>query len=329
MLRIRKIFHPTDFSPCADAAFVHALHLARRYGAALHVAHVAPSLFEHHLRDVLKAVLDEEAFEARQREEEQRRLHTLVTTYQAGDVPLVWASLRGLAPAAVLLDYAEAEDVDLVVMGTHGQRGVRRLLLGSVAEEVVRRASCPVLTVRAPETAPDVAVLTLRRLLVPIDFSPHALSALRYAVALAAPDQAHLDLLHVVDPVQRPAFYETGLRARRDLEAELEAEALRHLEEIYAEIENPAADVAFHARTGYPPQQIVAFAEETAADLVVIATHGLRGLERFPMGSVAERVVRGAPCPVFVTRPFGKSLLRTGVVEAAAHTTGAAVLPGG
>lgn len=313
MLHVNTVLHPTDFSDCADAAFVHALHLARRYGAALHVLHVQPTLRMHHLHDALGAIVDEDALDERFHAEAEAQYRALLDTFETEDLRIRWVPRKGLRTATAILDYAKAEDIDLVVVGTHGRRGLRHLLLGSVAEELVRLAPCPVWTVRAPneDEQAGVTLLTPRRLLVPIDFSPYSHDALRHACALAGSSQARLDLLHVIDPVQQPAFYETGLVHRNALEERLRTTALDELQAFFERIDGPKGEVVYHVRTGYPPREITALAGEQRTDLLVISTHGLRGLRRYPLGSVAERVVREATCPVLVTRPFGKSLLRS------------------
>lgn len=314
MLRIRSILHPTDFSPSAEAAFVQALHLARRFDAVLHLLHVAPVLDASHLHDAFAAVLDEDSYRDRVAAEAVAQREALLAAYDVRDVQLRWVLRHSLRTAAPILEYAAEKPVDLVVLGTHGRSGLRRLVLGSVAEELVRRLTCPTLAVRAPDDALERSARRFRRVVVPVDFSVHAYEALRHGRALADLDGAHLDLVHVIDPVQEPAFYRTGLARRGELERTLAEEARRHLHEAYG---TPGEGVAFHILTGYPPEQIRDFAARTAADLIVMATHGLRGLERYPLGSVTERVVRAAPCPVLVTRPFGTSLLAAGVVEEA------------
>src|SRR5690606_34769986 len=114
----------------------------------------------------------------------------------ARDVVVKRAVVRDVAAAPAILQYARDQEMDLVVMGTHGRRGLRRLFLGSVAEEVVRLSVCPVLTVHA---GPIRSEALFGDILVPIDFSPHSKAALRAAASLAPELGASLDLLHVVE----------------------------------------------------------------------------------------------------------------------------------
>ncbi len=147
MLPIKKILHPTDFSDGAAAAFDHALHLARHHEAELHLLHVVPTFGEDTIRGAYEAAIDADAFFQKLWDEAEAQMRALVETHQHRDVPLRHVLARGAAAGPIILDYAEAEAVDVIVMGTHGRRGVKHVLLGSVAEEVVHQALCPVLTV--------------------------------------------------------------------------------------------------------------------------------------------------------------------------------------
>jgi len=193
-------------------------------------------------------------------------------------------------------------------MGTHGRRGLRRLLLGSTAEEVVRTAPCPVLIVRHEEVA-ATGPHGQPALLVPIDFSQHARVALHHAKELAGLFKARLNLLHVVEEQLHPAFYNTGVLSVYDLIPNLEAQVREELETFYRETKGPDLPMEIHVRHGHAAHEIVAFAEEAMPLLVVMATHGLRGVGHFLMGSVAEKIVRLSPVPVLTVKSFSKRLL--------------------
>ena len=215
--------------------------------------------------------------------------------------------VRGVAAAPVIVDYAAEHDIDLIMLGTHGRRGIRHLLLGSVAEEVVRTAHCPVFITRAagPETPKTTGHLTI---LVPIDFSRHARLALRHAKMLAASVGARLVLLHVIEDQVHPAFYGISIQSVYDLVPDIEERSLRELEQFCRETEGPEVEARFLVRYGTPVPEIVALTKVEEVDLIVMATHGLRGLEHFMMGSVTEKVLRRSSVPVFTVRAFGKAL---------------------
>ena len=312
MLALKNILFARDFSPASEAALPFALALAERTGAKLHVLY-AEVLQGDPFHPAERPTPAAEKLRERMRQWTERAASPV---FDPGSVRVEHAVVRGVAAAPALLDYAEEHAVDLVVMGTHGRRGARRALLGSVAEETVRFAPCPVLTVRQTSAAAEADVAAAPRvtsILVPVDFSEHAREALRHAKGLGALFGARLDLLHVIEAAPEPLFYVPLAEIGRadEPEGDLDRKALAHLRRWYEATEGPATEVRFAVRYGNAPQEILQHAEEHTADLVVIATHGRTGLERFFMGSVAEKVVRRAPCPVFTLKSFGKTLTPT------------------
>ena len=148
MIQLKQILVATDFGEASDAALAHGRALAREFGATLHLLHVMENLF-------LRPVPGEPY---RLRAATRRQLHERLTDDDRGALHAIAALQTSDDPAATIVEYATAHAIDLVVMGTHGRAGMARLLVGSVAETVVRRAPCPVLTVRHPEhdfIAPD------------------------------------------------------------------------------------------------------------------------------------------------------------------------------
>jgi nucleotide-binding universal stress UspA family protein len=227
-----------------------------------------------------------------------------------GAVPIIDVEERAEKAAPAILRYAKDHDVDLIVMGTHGRRGVRRVLMGSVTEEVVRLSECPVFTVGGHETCD--ADWSIRRIVAPVDLSDHAPRTERHAAALAAVYGARLDLLYVIDEGMLPvgAFPIVGTAHVSPDEAERRAQDVleRHATDLEKNF-STIGDVGAVVRIGRPASEIATFAKEHEADLVVVGTHGRSGVERLLMGSVAEQVIRTAPCPAFTVKSFGRSLL--------------------
>jgi nucleotide-binding universal stress UspA family protein len=308
MMRIRQILHPTDFSSCAHAAFEHALFLARKHGSVVDVFHVSPTFGEDPIRGAFESAIDEQAFYKALWEKADREMRAYLEAHDTSGVTIKRIHTRGPSVKEVILEYAVSEDVDLIVLGTHGRHGVRRVLLGSVAETVVREAPCPVFTVHAKEKEGMADVRKVRHILAPFDFSYHSREALRYAKELAALYEAHLDLLHVIQQTTYPDFYNAASLSSEVPDRDLEAEARREMEKVYELTLGPNGSASFHAVTGNPAFEILAFAERRPSDMIVMATHGQTGVQQFFTGSVTERVVRSAPCPVFTVRSFGKSL---------------------
>jgi len=138
---IRNVVVPIDFSAVSEAALVYGRNFARAFGARLHVIHVAendflrPTAADPH---VLSAATERQVAE-KLTEDDRQSLHAVAVVRKSD------------APADAIVQYAKSENADIIIMGTHGRRGIAHVLLGSVAEHVIRSASCPVLTVRHPE----------------------------------------------------------------------------------------------------------------------------------------------------------------------------------
>jgi nucleotide-binding universal stress UspA family protein len=305
MLSIKKILYPTDFSECAGHALPHTVHLAERFGAELHLLHALvlheadPGNAAHSLPNMeeLYQVLEDHA---------RAQMDAAMQEHAKRGFTIRRAQLRGISAPGAILDYAADNEIDLVVMGTHGRRGLRRLLLGSVAEEVVRLAPCPVLTV--PEHEHGAAAGHVERILVPVDFSEHAVLAIRYARELAALYGAHLHLLHIVDEVIYPDFYPPVMPSGGTINEELRDQSVERLRTLMADANAPPDRTDVHVRSGRAAPEIAQFAEQQAADLIVIASHGLTGISHMLLGSVTEQVVRRAPCPVFTVKTFSRTL---------------------
>lgn len=303
-MEIRRILVPTDFSERAKRVLPHALWLAQEFGAELHMVHALVLHGDDPAGDE-GAFPDLEEAHAQLRRWAAERMEESVADVDASGVRVVEAQERGIAAAPTIVEYAEDHDVDLVVMATHGRRGVRRMLLGSVAEEVLRTAGCPVLTVRPDETIGPGG--PPEKILVPVDFSEHSELALVSAGELARRFGAELDVLHVIAELGVPDPY---FADAAELRALTKAARDRVPEALADTAERVLGDVGAgtHMRVGTPAATIAEFADEQGSDMIVLGSHGRTGMKRIFLGSVAEAVVRQAPCPVLTVKPFGKKL---------------------
>jgi len=309
MLAIRHVLYPTDFSEASAAALPLAVRIAREHGADLHALHALVLHAADEARaDRLFPKLEESYREIEAWAAERMSAH--LEAHHVPEVTLHEAKKRGFAAPSVILEYADEHDIDLIVMGTHGRRGLRHLLLGSVAEEVVRRAPCPVITVRQ---APELDGRKWPgRIVVPLDFSENSERALSYAAELAGPAGGAIDILHVVEPAAVPDPYVMGgpglafdLQATRD-------RVMDTLEERARETLGESAAFEVHVEVGRSAPRIAEFASARDADLIVMTSHGHAGLDRVLLGSVAEGVVRRASVPLMIVKPFGDSTLVDG-----------------
>ena len=309
MLQLRRILFPTDLSPCAEGAFTHAAFLAATFDAELHVLHVAegPRSAPEDWAGALAITPEDVAAD----------LGLPMPDASASDpkepLALVEAERQAPRAAPAVLDYVREHDVDLVVMGTHGRRGFRRLLMGSTAEEVIRLSPCPVLTVGgAGEDGGCTDSEAVRYVVAPVDLSEASAEAARHAAALAETYHARLDLLFVVDTAlvgsAKVPFSGVIHVAADEVRQNAEAALRQQAEALRAEFPG-AGEVGVEVRMGRPATAVATFVEEGEADLLVIGTHGRSGLDRLLVGSVAQEVVRAAPCPVFTVKTHGRRIL--------------------
>jgi len=292
---IQDILFARDFSPSSDRALAYGLDLAKRTGARQHMMYV--QVQERSLLEAPKIAdvpLDklQEKFRSRNREVLERYAD------EVPDEDLHHHVERDEAAGLALVGFAERKGIDLIVIGTYGRRGVQRVIYGSVAEDVLRTAPCPVLIARAEEEpAPSD---TVERIVVPADFSELSKGALHYAQALARVYEVPLRVLHVVDTPQRPYVYE--LQADHMASREAQARAERALEE-WVEAPDEGLKITSSVHRGEAAETIVDIASKPS-DLIVMATRGRSGLRRTMIGSVTEEVIRRANGPVVAARRF-------------------------
>ena len=315
MLAIDDLLVARDFSSVSDRAVRYALNLAARTGARLHLLHA----------EVLHEAPDPDGEDDRapgkdlSRFREAVRRDGAVSADALEAVEIKEVVRRDVSAGPAIVNYATHAGVDLITLGTHGRRGPSRILLGSVAEEVVRRAEQPVLTVRGKDEGGRTLPVGLQdRILVPIDFSEHSREALRTAAEWAGLYDAQVDTLHVVEEDLHPAFYVGGVRSVYDVEPDLDDKVQAKLNDFVSE--TLGDDVEAHVQTGSAPSAIAEFVEANGVDLVTLSTHGRTGLERFLLGSVTEKVVRHVRCPVLTVRAFGRSLVSADATAASANT---------
>jgi len=306
MLKIDDLLVARDFSSVSDRAVRCALDVAARTGATLHVLHAEV------LHDSSGAGGDDSRSPGDDfsRFRDELRQKGAVSADALDAVSIEEVVRRDVSAGPAIVNYAADAEVDLISLGTHGRRGPSRILLGSVAEEVVRRAQQPVLTVRgdgADQEARSPRIVD--RILVPIDFSDPSREALRTAKEWAALYDATIDVLHVVAERIQPAFYAGGVRSIYDMEPDIEEKMMDRLETFVADVEGPEIEIRPHVIVGNAAPDIAQFVETEAIDLVAMSTHGRTGLDRFLLGSVAEKVVRHVECPVLTMKTFGSGLI--------------------
>ncbi len=282
-----EILIPTDGSESAERAAQYGQVLVEAYGATVHVLSVVDE------RD-FDGVADGDEADAGKTAAERTARDAVETVADLFDEDVTTRVTVGI-PSEEILGYVSEAAIDLVVMGTHGRTGVERFLIGSVAERVVRHAAVPVLTVRLSEAISPWP--PLERILVPTDGSDASFQALPYAFDLADRFDALVEGLSIVDERTKASVY-TVETALEEMVGGLESMAETATERIEARAKAADTEVTTTVVDGIPSRTICTHAEESGADLVVIATHGRTGLSHYLLGSVAERVVRNSTVPV-------------------------------
>lgn len=287
-MTFHKILCPIDFSPGSRCAMAAAAKLAKEHRAELVLLHAW----------FLPAISGEFAYPGEVVQEladdAQRGLDAAQAEVRKLDVPRVSVKLVNRPASQGIVEIAKEDpSVDLIVIGTHGRTGIGRVLLGSIAEAVVRHAPCPVLTIRD-----NLELRPFKHVLCPVDFSPRSRDAMNLAGELAHAGGAGITLLHVVE---LPTAW--GELRPFDTDRELGHRAAAQLKDWAAELAARVnVPVTSRIAVGSPGAELPeVLGKDLTFDLVVIGSHGRTGLARMALGSVAEKIVRHAPCPVLVT----------------------------
>lgn len=282
-----RILIPTDGSDVAEAAAEAAIAFADRFDAELYVVHVLE------LGELPPGVEDEGTDEFARRGEGAVSAVAERATDAGVDVTTAIAE-SGEPVHSAVLTYADEHDIDCIVMGTHGRTGLDRFVLGSVAERTLRESSVPVMTVHE-DTVVDPA---FGDVLVPTDGSPSAQAAADRAIDLALATDAALHVVHVVDLGVVRGEADAGVVL--DALEEAGEQALRTV--IDRAEEAGVSTIESSVLSGTPHRAIVDYADERDVDCIVMGTHGRTGVDRYLLGSVAERVVRLADVPVLALK---------------------------
>jgi nucleotide-binding universal stress UspA family protein len=303
---LHALLVPLDGSPFAEQALPLALSVARRARATIQLAHVHVPLVYFHDYEKLEGLLDEKI-----REREHAYLEGVAQKLTGVSVVPVTSTLLPEGPVSDALQKQAAATEALVVMTTHGRGALSRFWLGSVADELVRRGPATLLLVRPREDAADPArEPALQHVLIPLDGSPHAEQVLDSALELGGLMQARYTLVRVVAPVpvvgaDLPGYAAGGLDLPR-LE-QLQTEARAYLEAVADRLRARSLQVQTCVVVNKQPAiGILETARTQAVDLIALETHGRSGLPRLFLGSVADKVVRGATVPVLVHRSIHK-----------------------
>ncbi|HYL13761.1 MAG TPA: universal stress protein [Terriglobales bacterium] len=295
---LKNLLLATDFSQVSEHALFYAAGIAQRHGSKVYVVHVIP-----HERPLpgypFPAVPD------RSRSEAEADLDSVAHWEPLEHIPHellleegpIWQALSRII---------EDKEIDLLVVGTHGRGGFKKIVIGSVAEELFRLAPCPVLTVGPEVRAKVESAGEIRRILFTTDFGTASLNALPYAIALANESQAQLTLLHVLAPMPvldvGPYWYVgTDVIERQEKNR---ANCIEQLRQLIPSRSEPVRDLQFLVGFGFVPDVIVKTAAEQQASLIVLGVNqvALVRVSAHVPWAIAHEVVCHAKCPVLTIK---------------------------
>ena len=302
----KKILVPLDGSKLAEQVLAYSTELAGRLNADIALLTVCPTGFQ-----------DSSPMYAEYINSIAEKLKTTVTAKEKTEASgaaysgtISGTSVAGY-PAEEILQFAEDNAVDLIIMGTHGYSGIKRWALGSTADKVLRESRVPVLLDRAgiiPET--DCQKLSEMEIIILLDGSELAESVLPHVEAICQyqTELQNVVLLRICDSPLMPAYYPPNVPQMPDefIRTSQEGEkavAEKYLTHIAEKMHKMGFTVTSRVLTGKPADEIIKYTDQHSCSLIVMSTHGRSGLTRWVYGSVAERVLGKSSSPILLVRP--------------------------
>jgi nucleotide-binding universal stress UspA family protein len=313
----QRVLLPLDGSELAEVALSYAKGIAGRLGLEVLLLHVAGK-GEAESLPLHRAYIDEAS-------ERLRREMAEVQGKTGGQPVVVKGEVAVGYPAEEILRYAGEKEVDLILMATHGRSGIRRWVLGSVADKVLRSAALPVLLIRAGMPKDGAYERwSIPKMLVPLDGSELAELVLPHVEALALPQGgtvAEVVLIGICEPLVLPPVTtpETSVNwgtAADEYLAKSKKSAEKYLSKVQRGLTDAGLKVSLEVLEGDPATEIIDYASRKQVNLIVMATHGRSGISRWAYGSVAQKVLHGASSPILLVRPPSSPSIAPKIVAA-------------
>jgi nucleotide-binding universal stress UspA family protein len=284
-ITLKNILFATDFSQAADAAAPIAIQIARRYGAKVYGVHV------NRFDDYTAAAPDAWAAMAEATEKEAKEDAGRLNEQLQGiehEVVVAEGSI-----SEVMSNLVEQKEIDLIVLGTRGRKGLEKVILGSVAEQILRQAPCPVLTVGPHVNLWSDEYTKMREIVYATDLANDTPVAAPYAISLAQENQAHLVLLHVIEHPKPGDLVDSpegvNLKARK-------------LQQLVTEQAGLWCKPTYIVEQGPAAEKILDVAKRRHTDLIVLGARPAKGLATHLNMSTVHKVVSQARCPVLTVR---------------------------
>jgi nucleotide-binding universal stress UspA family protein len=293
-MQFKRIVCATDFSDFSNRTVNYGIKLAKEFGSKIYVCHVID------LSSVAiygEFQLDPVGLQNRVMKDASEQLEELI-----GKQHKEWEPLITVGHAADEISrIVEEKDIDLVVAATRGRSGLKRLILGSVTERLMRTLTCPLLVVHSPGKefiSPDDQELKIENILVGCDFSPDAGLAFEYGLSLAQEFQSELHLAHVIEASIYQELHKTETPIEEELQQEIHNRLLQKLQDMVPEEARNWCTPQTSLLDGHPYEELVKYAEQHNIGIIVLGTRGHGLVKSLFVGSTTDRVVRRAPCPV-------------------------------
>ena len=284
-MKAKKVLIATDFSESSDVAVRRGIDLAQQFGSEIHFLHIVP-LSQLSVLAPLESTWSRDELVHVGVSEAEKEMQALTERADFGRCSVVTEVKDADFVAEGIVEYAETHDIDVIVLGTHGRRGLRRFLLGSVAEEVVRTARCSVYTCTEQV---DAVAERPREILVAADFSEHSRVGLKVARELGSFYEAPVRVLHVVPRPHYAPEYSGAATVLIENMPEVLSAARESLEDEVAAAGAFEHGVEIETVIGAAGHEILECAEKNGAGLIVLGSRGLSGLQHVLLGSVADR----------------------------------------
>ncbi len=285
-MEIKNIVCPLDLSDASKKAYRVAKYLSDTLGAELWVLHVIPEAPDFYsslypdLADLMGGI----------QEHIEEKIDAVIDTKD----PLIHRVVLSGKPCEEIIKFQEHKDADLIVMGAKGISAIEAILLGNTASRVLRDAKCPVIITRG-----EISEYKVKKILVPTDLSEFSDYTLQQAVDVAVKTGAEIDLLHVLDVHTYDAQKVDAFM--KSEKGELLQKKVKEAMKMPAESGGVTINKVV-VRGFEPSSEIASYAAENKVDLIVMASHGRRGLTKWLLGSVTDKVIRIAPCPVMAVK---------------------------
>ncbi len=296
---VTRILCATDFSDCSSAAVRYGVALAGELKAALYICHVIDVPFAGMYGE---ANPDPVQLEKRSLAFARDQMTSLI-----GETAIDWEPIVTIGNTADEISrIATEKGVELVVSGTHGRSGIKRFLLGSVTERLIRITNCPLMVVRGgtADSGPDKGKPRLKRILAGCDFSSLSELAVKHALNLAQEFEAELHLVHVLEWTQYKDAIRSGREMLEDIRRDVSVQMREKLEKLVPEDAKHWCRPVISLSAGRPHEELSKYSLVNGIDLIAVGVRGRGLVETLLVGSNTDRLIRQAPCPVLSVRPM-------------------------